>query len=173
MTTRPLRTTFADPRTGLEPMGRGECLMLLAQHQHQDGVGRLAVVEDDFPLIVPVNFAMIEDRIVFRSGAGTKLEAALRHAKVAFEIDHVNHEARTGWSVLVRGMAEVVTSTHQLFALEHVALQPFGKADKAHWVMIHPESITGRRVPTFASLLWVGDNDLSLGGEGAPAAPHG
>ena len=134
--------------------------MLLAQHQHQDGVGRLAVVEDDGPLVLPVNFAMIEDRIVFRSGAGTKLEAALRHAKVAFEIDHINHEARTGWSVLVRGRAEVVTSTSHLFALDHVALQPFGRADKAHWVMIHPETITGRRVPNFASLLWGADGPV-------------
>jgi nitroimidazol reductase NimA-like FMN-containing flavoprotein (pyridoxamine 5'-phosphate oxidase superfamily) len=136
----------------MEAIPKHECLILLAQHQQE--VGRLAIVEDDLPLIVPVNYAMVEESIVFRSAAGTKLEAAVRNAKVAFEIDHVDEETRTGWSVVVQGRAEVVTSTSQLFVLRHVSLVPFGSADKAHWVMIRPESITGRRVPAFSSLVW-------------------
>jgi len=153
MNVSPLRTTFADPRTGMEVITRNDCLMLLAQHQH--AVGRLALVdEDDMPLIVPVNYAMVDESIVFRSGAGTKLEAALHNAKVAFEIDHVDEQHRTGWSVVVRGRAEVVTGTSQLFALSHVGLLPFGSADKAHWVMIQPQAVTGRRVPAFGALAW-------------------
>jgi len=147
-----LRATFADPRTGMEVITRNDCLMLLAQHQHE--VGRLALVDDDMPLIVPVNYAMVDDAIVFRSGVGTKLEAAVHNAKVAFEIDHVDAQNRTGWSVVVRGRAEVVTSTSQLFVLRHVGLLPFGSSDKAHWVMIRPEAVTGRRVPAFGSLAW-------------------
>lgn len=150
MSTPAFRTTFPDPRTGTEVITPNDCLMLLAQHQRQ--VGRFAFVDEGMPLIVPVNFVMVEDRVAFCTGTGTKLEAALRNSAVAFEIDHVDEEARTGWSVVVRGRAEVVSSTSQLFALGHVGLVPFGCSDKAHWVMIYPETITGRRVLSFGSL---------------------
>lgn len=137
-------------RTGTEHIPRDDCLRLLAQHQR--GVGRLAVLEEGLPTIMPVNYAMVEDRIVFRSGPGVKLEAAHGAGHVAFEIDHVDELTRTGWSVVVRGHAEVVTSKSQLFLLTATVLEPFIPGKDA-WVMIHPESITGRRVPAGAQFM--------------------
>ena len=43
---------------------------------------------------------------------GTKLTAA-NHANVTFEVDEIDHRNRTGWSVLVRALAEEVTSEHR------------------------------------------------------------
>jgi uncharacterized protein len=82
----------------LEALGREECEALLAAHH----VGRLAVMVDDQPHIVPVNYAVDHSTIVFRTADGTVLtEAALR--KVAFEVDGVDERTRTGWSVCVHG----------------------------------------------------------------------
>lgn len=135
-----------DPRTGMEHLDRDDCLSLLAQHQR--GVGRLAVVEGAKPTILVVNYAMVEDRIVFRTGPGTKLDAACNGAYVAFEIDRVDHDTMSGWSVVVRGRSEVVTGTSQLFLLRSTGLVPYADGGKDTWVMIHPDVVTGRMVST-------------------------
>ena len=133
-----------EPRTVMHHIDRDECLVLLAEHQRE--VCRLAFVEGAKPTILPVNYAMVEDRIVFRTSPGIKFDAATRAGAVAFEIDHVDYETRSGWSVVVRGWAEVVTSKSQLFMLGATPLQPFVPG-KENWVMIHADMITGRRVP--------------------------
>lgn len=133
-----------EPRTGMQHIDRDDCLALLAGHQQ--GVGRLAFVEGGKPTILPVNYAMLEDRIVFRTAPGIKLELAERSGAVAFEIDHIDDVSQTGWSVVVRGRAETVTSKSQLFVLGATRLDPYVPG-KENWVMIRPEMITGRRVP--------------------------
>jgi hypothetical protein len=97
-------------------------------------------------VIMPINYALIEDRIVFRTGSGTKLEVAERAGRVAFEIDHFDLETGSGWSVVVRGRSEVVTNKKQLFLLGVTPLEPF-VAGRDRWIMVHPDTITGRRVP--------------------------
>ena len=60
-----------------------ECLELLATVT----VGRIAVaVPGEAPVVVPVNFAMEEDVIVFRSDEGSKLDA-LRLHPASFQVD--------------------------------------------------------------------------------------
>ena len=54
----------------LEELEHDECLKLLATMS----IGRVAIVIDDRgPLVVPVNYALDGDVVVFRSGAGSKL----------------------------------------------------------------------------------------------------
>lgn len=133
-----------DPRTGMHLIDRDECMQLLADHQ--PGFGRLAVVEGTKPTIIPVNYAMLDQRIVFRSGAGLKLEAAERGQAVAFEIDRIDHDTLSGWSVVVRGRAEVITRAIQLAEAQATELEPYVDG-KDTWVIIHPEIVTGRRLP--------------------------
>jgi nitroimidazol reductase NimA-like FMN-containing flavoprotein (pyridoxamine 5'-phosphate oxidase superfamily) len=140
-----------DPRTGMELVDRQDCLRLLGQHQR--GVGRLALIEGSRPTIVVVNYAMVEDRIVFRTGPGTKLDVADRGGNVAFEIDHIDDATLSGWSVVVRGRAEVVRSKQDLFALRATALLPYAPAEKQTWVVIEPDEISGRRVPVGAGFV--------------------
>lgn len=68
-------------------------------------VGRLALVIDDYPLVVPVNYRLLNDEagtaILFRTGSGSSVDRAPEH--VAFEIDGIDHYHRQGWSVMVRG----------------------------------------------------------------------
>ena len=84
--------------TSVEWLDRDECLRLLAA----DEVGRLAVVVGHAPMIVPVNYRLDGDRVVFRSDPGTKVDYGLR-SPVAFEIDGIDRAAHTGWSVVVTG----------------------------------------------------------------------
>ena len=52
-------------------------------------------------MVVPVNYAVLDGDIVIRTGSGTKLDAALTGAVVAFEIDSVDPIYHEGWSVMV------------------------------------------------------------------------
>ena len=47
-----------------------------------------------------------------RRCTGTKLAAA-DHANVTFQVDEIDQRTRSGWTVLVRGLAEEVTSAHR------------------------------------------------------------
>lgn len=123
----------------LEELTPAECFSLLARQS----VGRVAVVtaDDDAPLVVPVNYAMDGEAVVFRSGHGTKL-AQLRHHRVSFEIDDIDPFHRAGWSVLVRGHAHEATE----WEVAHVDVHPWAPGDKTRWVRIEPDTVTGRRI---------------------------
>lgn len=115
-----------------------ECLARLRQAT----VGRLVVVGPDAaPLVFPVNFVLDGDVVVFRSGPGTKV-AALRTARVAFQVDWVDPFHETGWSVLVHGVAYEATP----WEVQHLGLRSWVGGTKPHWVRIVPTQITGRAI---------------------------
>lgn len=130
---------------GMEVIPRSRCLKLLESKR----VGRLAFVADGGqPIVLPVNYAVAADIVLFRTGVGTKLEAALG-AKVAFQVDDIDVERASGWSVLVQGVAEEITDDPGGFAaILRESLAPTwvpGPAD--HSVRIVPRLISGRRLP--------------------------
>ena len=132
-----------DRRTGIEVIPRDECVARL----EADGIGRLGFVVHGAPLVLPVNYAMDGDVVVFRTGEGSKLAAAGR-APACFEIDGFDREARTGWSVLVQGRLEEVT-VHQGAELAHakgLGVSPWIPEGRDHWMRLVPRTITGRRV---------------------------
>ena len=62
------------------------------------------------PVILPVNDFVFDHGVLFRTAAGTKLDAAVRGIVVAFEADAYDPGGRAGWSVLlVRKAARSVT----------------------------------------------------------------
>lgn len=73
---------LVDARTGIEVVSRKECLALLADEE----IGRLGVVDGYRPVILPVNYALAGEAIVFRTAPGTKVGAG-RGAPVCFEVD--------------------------------------------------------------------------------------
>jgi hypothetical protein len=126
----------------LEPIGRDECLRLL------DGrhLGRIGVVIAGQPLIFPVNYALHQNAIVFRTEPGNKLRGAVGH-KVAFEIDDPGGPDDDAWSVLVVGTAELVESASERDQLTKLELGPWGlRLVGAHWVRIRTGAVTGRRI---------------------------
>jgi nitroimidazol reductase NimA-like FMN-containing flavoprotein (pyridoxamine 5'-phosphate oxidase superfamily) len=133
---------MTDTRNGeqrrIVELTREECLAYLATTP----VGRVAVArEGAAPLVVPVNFVLDGEVVVFRSDTGTKLRA-LRTQPIAFQADAIDPYHRTGWSVLVEGAGYEATR----WEVEHLALDPWGGGDKVHWVRLLPSAISGRLI---------------------------
>lgn len=127
---------------GLEVMDEAECLELLASCH----VGRVAVTIGAVPAVFPVNFALLDGRVVFRTGAGTKLDAALHNSVVAFEVDDVDPLYHGGWSVLVVGLADEVRDPAAMRRAMALPLAPWAPGDRPHVVALQPEFISGRRI---------------------------
>ena len=124
----------------LEPIPRDECIALLGTQV----IGRVAVAEfNAAPLIVPVNFVLDGESIVFRTDYGSKFRmAVLREEPVSFEIDGVDPGRRSGWSVLVQGSARELPEEE----VDRLQLRAWAPGRKSHFVQIVPASITGRRI---------------------------
>ena len=127
---------------GWQELSKSECFGLLARER----VGRVAFVDELGPIVMPVNFVLDRHMVVFRTDGGTKLDAAARGSRVAFEIDGTDAAARTGWSVLVRGEAIEVTDPAELARLRKVRVSPWAPGPKTHYVRILPAVLTGRRI---------------------------
>jgi nitroimidazol reductase NimA-like FMN-containing flavoprotein (pyridoxamine 5'-phosphate oxidase superfamily) len=127
----------------MEMLDREECLRLLATHE----IGRVAFVIGGHPDVLPVNYALDGDAIVICTDAGRKLEGASR-SPVAFEVDELDRAGQAGWSVVVHGLAQEITSYDRPDVVERLAgLAPHPwTGAKQHTVRIAPKSISGRRI---------------------------
>jgi uncharacterized protein len=140
----PFRKGAPMSRPELAELDADECYRLLATHE----IGRLGVNAEHYPLIFPVNYALDREVIVIRTHPGTKLTAA-GHASVTFEVDEIDRRTRTGWSVLVRGLAEEVTDAHRAELVERTrasGVRPWAPGEHGRWMRIIPQGISGRRI---------------------------
>jgi nitroimidazol reductase NimA-like FMN-containing flavoprotein (pyridoxamine 5'-phosphate oxidase superfamily) len=135
-------------RNGLEVLGRDECLRLLRSAT----IGRVGTTIGALPTVLPVNFRVVGDRIVFRTTVGTKLDAATTNSVVAFEADAIDPMSHAGWSVVVTGIAREVTEPDELSALLAANIPFWAPTTDGHVVSIRTEMISGRRLsPQFHS----------------------
>ncbi|MGW4871786.1 pyridoxamine 5'-phosphate oxidase family protein [Streptomyces chartreusis] len=120
-----------------------ECRALLSTH----GVGRIAVTTPDgHPAIIPVNYEIVDDDIVFRTAPGSVAAAAVG-TDAAFEVDHMDDASSQGWSVLAVGPASAVTETAAVRRLvQHAHTAPWAGGKREMWVAIRPVRLTGRRI---------------------------
>jgi nitroimidazol reductase NimA-like FMN-containing flavoprotein (pyridoxamine 5'-phosphate oxidase superfamily) len=130
-------------RNGLEVLDEAECRRLLSR----SSLGRLAVTSGALPVIVPVNFLLDGDRILVRTGEGTKLDAAVRDAVVAFEIDNTEPFSHAGWSVCVTGVAREVRDEAELERIARLPLPHWAPNGVGHVMAISMEVLSGRRIP--------------------------
>jgi nitroimidazol reductase NimA-like FMN-containing flavoprotein (pyridoxamine 5'-phosphate oxidase superfamily) len=82
-----------------------DCLALLAA----GGLGRIAVSVSALPTILPVQYWLDGDEVVFTLIAGDALERATRETVIAFQTDG-NDSAGEWWSVSLTGVARPRTS---------------------------------------------------------------
>lgn len=125
----------------LEEIDAGECWQLLGGEQ----VGRIGVVVGGRPEIFPVNYSLdASGSVIIRTALGTKLEAAVNH-HVVFEVDHVDPDLLSGWSVVVHGVAHqtgrVLEGTHPL--------RPW-RENTPYLLRVASTSISGRRIHHYA-----------------------
>ena len=132
----------------VELLDEAECLRLISA----GGVGRIGYTGRFGPTVVPVNYALHEGTIVFRTGQhgplGEDLRTGIEHAesKVAFEIDELSPATREGWSILIQGTAHPVDSESERASVVQSGVEPWAGGEKELFVRIIPTRITGRRI---------------------------
>jgi nitroimidazol reductase NimA-like FMN-containing flavoprotein (pyridoxamine 5'-phosphate oxidase superfamily) len=131
-------------RHGLEVIGLEECLTLLASRPY----GRIAYIDAGGPSIVPVNHLVDGSTVVLRSLDGGKLGAAIFERPVAFELDDLDFTARTGWSVVVRGRAEIVEDADAEGYEKWLDSWAVQDGARTTWVRILADEVSGRRLGT-------------------------
>ena len=135
-------------RNGLEILARDECLRLLATAM----LGRIALTHRALPTVLPVNFRLAGERILIRTSRGTKLDAATRNAVVAFEVDDIDPDSHTGWSVVVTGVAQELIDPAEpplpelIATSELVRIPRWAPSSHERIIAITLELVSGRRL---------------------------
>ncbi len=125
----------------VEELGRDECLTRMATQR----LGRLGVVVDGVPLVLPMQFAMEGETVVLQTNQGAKTLNAPLHS-VTFEVDHVDWDKGVGWSVLLQGYGADISSAldQRSEALRSLTVQSWAPPPADRWLKIIPRKITGR-----------------------------
>jgi nitroimidazol reductase NimA-like FMN-containing flavoprotein (pyridoxamine 5'-phosphate oxidase superfamily) len=126
----------------LRELTRQDALALLTGAQ----LGRVAVSIDALPAVFPVFLTLVDDRIVFRTVPGTKLNAAMNGAIVAVEADDFDEETGTGWSVLVRGVAHVLVDGAVAETARGALRTTWLEPGHEYLVAVTTDLVTGRRL---------------------------
>ena len=106
-------------------------------------LGRLVTAFGGQLEIFPVNFATQNGTVLFRTAEGTKLFTTVMSDKVLFEAD--DHTVAEGWSVIVRGTAQVLTSAEEIREADRAQLMPWVATEKLRYVRITPAEVSARR----------------------------
>jgi nitroimidazol reductase NimA-like FMN-containing flavoprotein (pyridoxamine 5'-phosphate oxidase superfamily) len=129
----------------LEPLDRAECLELI----RDGGIGRVAFDDGEGPTVIPVNFAMDGDAVVFRTSLEGRLNQSLATAltgaamRIAFEVDEIDTEQHSGWSVLLRGGGYPLPD-HERPAFPTV--EPWPGGERPVYIRLDPQEVSGRRL---------------------------
>lgn len=140
--------TFSSPaparRGTLAPIAETECWQLM----DTTTVGRLAFTADDGTVILPVNFLVHEGGIYVRTESGSTIASlADGNEDVAFEIDYHDDLNQSGWSVLVKGSANLAETLEGERALASTGrLGPWAPGDRSLIIKVKPRALSGRRV---------------------------
>jgi uncharacterized protein len=127
---------------GLQRLSEDACRALLASQS----LGRIGLRIGESPAILPVNYAVLDGDVVFRTDPGSKLSAALMGVQVAFEVEGGAPPDESRWSVLVVGYAEEVRDQATLARVDELGLEPWIAGHRDNVVRIATHRITGRRV---------------------------
>jgi hypothetical protein len=140
---RPPGRGRAGRRPVLEELTPEECRRLLGG----GGVGRVVFVGEAGPAALPVNFALLEGEVVFRTAADGVVARVLgsKGASLAFEVDHVDDALSEGWSVLVRGQARPLGEA-ELARVQGLEIEPWAGGVRDLYVRLVSSELTGRRI---------------------------
>jgi nitroimidazol reductase NimA-like FMN-containing flavoprotein (pyridoxamine 5'-phosphate oxidase superfamily) len=135
-------------RAGLTPasvnaltLSDDDCWSLLRTHN----LGRLAIVIEGRPRILPMNYAAAADAVVFRTEPGAKLQYGPGSA-ACFEIDDYDPGTSMAWSVMVVGLLKDITdaSDERSRSLRRLAVEPVAPGQKLHWLALNADEVSGR-----------------------------
>jgi nitroimidazol reductase NimA-like FMN-containing flavoprotein (pyridoxamine 5'-phosphate oxidase superfamily) len=125
------------------PLTAAEC----EEHLGHGGAGRVAWNAPDGPMVLPVTYQLHLGRVSFRTSPYGALSCLAEPTNVAFEVDEIDLVAGTGWSVLLRGRAQAVTSSLALTSLWRLdGIVPWANGSRNLFIAIDARSTSGRMV---------------------------
>jgi nitroimidazol reductase NimA-like FMN-containing flavoprotein (pyridoxamine 5'-phosphate oxidase superfamily) len=107
-------------------------------------IARVVWTDGRTAAIVPVNYAVADGALWFQSTPGSRLGRECNGRQVLVEIDSVDEGTRSGWSVIVTGVAQNVDADDVPGYLGELQVWPRGP--RTTFVRVHPDEITGRRL---------------------------
>lgn len=124
-------------------LGAEECGRLL----RAGVVGRVALTTPDGPHIVPVNYSVVDDTVVFRTTPYSVLGTYGRNAQLAFEVDHFDYEYATGWSVVARGRTDAVLDADEVQRInQEWRPRPWASGSRNLYLALRWTELSGRRL---------------------------
>jgi nitroimidazol reductase NimA-like FMN-containing flavoprotein (pyridoxamine 5'-phosphate oxidase superfamily) len=125
----------------LRELSYAECRALLVRQR----AGRIAVATPDGPHIIPLNYSVVGESIVFRTAPFSVLATYGRNTTLAFEVDRFHEERELGWSVVARGRADVVTDPDELTQIRRAcAPQPWAAGSRNLYFRLAWKELSGR-----------------------------
>lgn len=129
--------------TDLTDLPYATCLRNL----RQGVVGRAAVCTPSGPRILPVNYAVVDDAILFRTTPYSVLGSLTGSVALAFEVDSIDYQRHEGWSVVATGRASVLHDAGDIAdARSLLTVQPWAGGPRHVYVRMRWDELTGRQV---------------------------
>ena len=133
-------------RAGLEILDRAACLRLLATGVH----GRIALNVGALPVILPVRYALADERVLMRVSVDSALDRATNGTVVAFQADGSDAQSAPEWSVSVVGTARHLDDPDPEVIVAVRSLPLWAPDLPSRLVAISTDRVTGRRIPSGA-----------------------
>jgi nitroimidazol reductase NimA-like FMN-containing flavoprotein (pyridoxamine 5'-phosphate oxidase superfamily) len=114
----------------------------LAQHT----AGRIGFLAPQGPQILPVTYQYRNGNAIFRTSPIGVLSGLVRRTSVAFEIDEIDEQNHSGWSVLVLGFAEAMAHNYLLTTAWETGPVPWAEGTRNVFIQITPRTMSGRSV---------------------------
>ena len=134
-------TTARDWYPGrLRELQKPECLELVATRS----VGRVAFCTPDGPIVLPVNYTLDGDEVVFRTAPHNIIARNVQGRPTTFEVDEIDDFTQSGWSVLIQGTGEFVDSVEDLS--EEARPTPWAEGIRTLFIKVVPRQVSGRRL---------------------------
>lgn len=131
--------TGTDQKERMVELDELTCRQLLGSHH----IGRIAFNAEPSPEVLPVNYVLHDDGILFHTGAGAKQIAADRHQSATFQVDGSHEDRQSGWSVMVHGVLETMDAAQAPADLS----TPWPGGERPYLVCLSIHAMTGRQIP--------------------------
>ena len=122
-------------------MTRAEAMRRLGSVQ----LGRIFFTSYAMPAVRPVNHLIDAGKLIIRSHEGSAIVSAANASRgviVAYEADQLDPHTRTGWSVVVTGLAHLVEDPQEARHYRDM-LRSWVTGTMDHVISIMPEIVTG------------------------------
>lgn len=121
-------------------LSRAQCEEFLAGAK----IGRVILTEQALPTALPVAYSIDGSDIVFRTNDSTKMAATLKGTVIAFQVDHIDEQSGTGWSVVATGVATPVTDPTDEERVSGLGIQAWVESANARYIRLSPTIVTGQ-----------------------------